>query len=40
MQCVLVVSYQCFGTTYQYHLQGSSSPRRAAVFLGYFPLKI
>jgi len=27
MQCRLVVSYPCFGTTYQSHLQGSGSPR-------------
>jgi len=27
MQCRLVVSYPCFGTTNQSHLQGSGSPR-------------
>jgi len=40
MQCRLVVSYPCFGTTYQSHLQGSGSPRNVGNYqsmLRYIP---
>jgi hypothetical protein len=36
-QRVVVVLYRRFGTTYQFHLQRSSNPRRKAYFLGFLP---
>ena len=41
MQRIVATPYRRFGTSYQYHLQGSRNPRiEAACLLGFLPLKM